>query len=248
MNFWNILNKSKKKLKFSATGFITNQVITVEPIDDSKDAKKLFLQLLGLLGGGLTAAGFLIFKTLQGASNSQILGIHRAAPISGSTFIGLYGYCLEASKSRPDKRESFNIETAESVNLPIDEAYRFVNLSDKELPKFINHYFFLDQMDVSLFMEDFKQMGVWILTDNIGFVRVRRELFPEAMFFTSGTMEILFWLRKILQDSGIDIKKLRFDAELNKVFQYNYKLGFINEEFYRAWQEKFHFKIVPPRD
>ena len=243
MNFWDTLCKNIKELKVISTGAVQSLVLKVKPIDGSKDSEKLFYQLLGLLGGGLTLAGIIIFNTIQKGSNSQILGINRVAPIAGGAFIGLYGNCLQANESPPDEGEIYEPRFNDSSDLPTDEIFRFITLYDKKAPKILSRYSFLDHLNISSFTECLKQMGVWVLTDDIGFTRVKRELFPEEMFFCYGPIEVLFWLREILKDIVVDISKLKFDKQLIIAFNLNHRLGFINEELFKDCQEQFRFTI-----
>ena len=56
-------------------------------------------------------------------------------------------------------------------------------------------------------------------------------------------MEIMFGLRECLKQAVDDIRKLRFDRELIEVFVYNHALGFVSDEVYESWQERFHFTV-----
>ena len=240
-NFWKMLISSENKLKFSATGHHAGHVLTATPIDDSKEAKRIFLELVTILGAGLIGAGLLIFSTLRRASTSQALAVYKAIPVPGSTLIGFLGYCVEATKKSPAQNEKYAI--IESKNTNIERVEKFLRISDKTIESFIDEYYFLQKFDIALFKHNFKQAGIWTITDNIGFVNVKKEIFPDHMFFTFGAMEILFYLRDILVKSGENIRNLQFDKELIQIYNLNHELGFIPDDLYRKWQTQFNFHV-----
>ncbi|MFC1528952.1 hypothetical protein ACFL5B_03495 [Candidatus Latescibacterota bacterium] len=243
--FFKKLTEKIDLIKISATGRMSGHVLTVEPLDTTKKAKKPILDLMGLLTGALVGSGILVFNSILKGSTSQLLGVTGAKPIPHSSEgIALIGYCLQARAKTPEHDERFSL-TENDENIPIDRLSKFMKVSDDIIPNVVKEYYFIEKLsELGIdFRQRFNQMGVWILTDNIGFTRIRDNLFPEYMLFTHGPVEIIFWLREILIKSGENIKIFRFDDEFIKVFILNHELGFISDELYVKLQEKFGFNI-----
>lgn len=234
VNFWRQLKKNKNALEFAATGNRSGHVITVKP---KKGAKEIFVELVALLGPGLFGAIGFVCRSIIQASKSQALGICGAKPIPGSTVIGLYGYCLEGFQDKPKKTENYIIVTKPSF--PIARINKFIKAMKKNIPRFFGDYVFLEELSMSRFVPSFTQVGIWIITDNIGIIRVKLEIFPEIMFFTSGSTDILFWLRKTLIDAGENIETFQFEKGLIDLLHINYNMGFITDAMLNDWQERF---------
>lgn len=240
VEFFDKLKKYGSKLTFRATGRIRGHVVNVEPREYDQKSTSLFGYLLAILGGGLAGEIVLILKSLSQLSTSQAMGIVWARPTStGGSGIALFGHCLEAGKDRPDPREEFGV--GEIPWLQEREILDFLKEATKklELIRSRDEYAFIERLGWEGFADRFRQSGVWILTDNIGFEKVRSEVFPSPLFFSTGPMEVLFELRECMKHVVKDVTKLRFDGELLDACRRNYLAGFICDEVVQIWQKRF---------
>jgi len=242
MGFFEKLKSLGNAVKLRATGAMSGHVLTVEPGDDSEEKKSKFAELFALLGGGVAAGAVLVFRSIVMGSSSQLLGVTSAMPMrQAGAGIALGGFCLQASKKTPNHDEKFATSDAEEV--PQDRINTFLTASKECLDPVIEDYYFVEKLGQGAFRHQFNQAGIWIITDNIGFARVRDLIFPEYLLFTSGPMELLFWLREALKKAGEDLTSMRFNRELVSVLHLNHRVGFITGDQYKGWQYKFGFTV-----
>ena len=241
-NFFQKIQEYFPNLRFRATGAYFGKVLTCELANDKEESRNKMAELLGILGGGLVASAILIFKTIVQGSSSQLLGINSAEPMrDGCLGISMFGYCLQARKKAPDDDEDFC--PISSSDIQVERINSFLSIVSEKLPSVADEFYFVDKLGINPFMRRFNQAGVWVISDNIGFARVRDLIFPDYLLFTSGPLEILFWLREFLKRSDESVESLHFVKELIEVFYYNYKIGFVSEEQYIDWQQRFKFTI-----
>ncbi len=223
-------------VKIKARGSFYGHVATAEAVDDSPESRRAFAEILGALGGAIAGATLLILKSARMASGSQMLGVTEWER-EGPGAIALRGYCLEHGRPQPRRGERFQL--VEAPHIPEARVLAFLDVCSRELPAFEEDYYFLEKMDLELFENDFRQLGVWVITDNIGFKEVRKRLFDYRMLFTTGSMEILLWLRRCLEEAGEDLVSLRYAREVMDVVHLNHYLGLVSGDSLDRWREFF---------
>lgn len=229
-----------------ATGRPTGHVADVRATNNSPEAASLLKEILGYLAGGIAAGGLLLLRTCRSASTSQVLGITKVgSPELLSGAAPLEGVCMQHRKTTPAQMEPYVPKMLSGEELTTTRKVgAILAAAEATLPEFYGDYFFLEK--IPDFQDIFRQVAVWLVTDNIGFAQAKGELFPPRMLFTSGPLEILFWLRESIKRSGLDLQDFRFDGELVKCFDWNHEMGFISDDQYREWQERFSFKFSSP--
>lgn len=239
--FWLSLKKAVGKLRTSALGTLSGHVFRVDAPDDDEDAKRLLAELLGLLGGGLAVAGWLIFKSLREVSQSQVIGVTSASPTKERTAIDLFGYCLQAYKRAPEPGELFT--QIDSEEFPAKRIRNFLAVAEDEIKNIISDYYFVFPNELDDFALRFKQCGIWVITDDAQLYRIRDHLFGLRIFYTAGAVEILFSLRECLKKAGENIRSLSFDAELMISLRQGYARGFITAQEFQQFQNRFGFRL-----
>jgi len=247
--FIEALKKFKDRVKIIATGAITGHVNSVIPKDQSKESQEGFRALLALIGGAIVGGTILILKSIAEASTSQIVGVHTVKPSSGvglyAGAIHLYGYCLQASEGDPKDKEEYEIVEAEDTDLsPL--LFKAMRTGESRGLALADEYAFIK--DADLFKQLFTQTVVWVITDDIGYLRAKEHIFQhhplKIMFFLPSCFEVLLWVRECLKKSGVDIKSTQFDKELiSGVLGENMKLGLVGQAQLKEWQAKFRFQI-----
>jgi len=238
--FGDMLKGFKSLLRFSATGNSKGHIITVRPKEDTDDSKASFKKLMGIVSGGIVMTTILLFKSILEASRSQVMGAISAEPVSGhENEIALSGFCMEFHKDPPDHTEDFTI--TDSATIPEKSIQQFLVASKEFHSAFDEDFIFLQRIDREGFNRCFDQTGIWVITDNIGFVDARRSIFRPDMFFSLGPMEIMFGLRECLKKAVPNYEKLTYNKELLEACWYNHWIGFIPDEKYKEWEERFGF-------
>jgi hypothetical protein len=245
------LKEFKDHLRIVATGAGWGHVASVVPRDQSKEAQSNLATLLALLAGAIAGGTVAIIKSIREASSSQVLGIHTAKPSSNphppATAVNLFGYCLEARRGFPESQEEYQVISEPSLAEKEGLLFKAIQQGEQRGTELTDTYAFID--DATLFSRRFTQAVVWVITDDIGYLRAREQVYgdfmSEVMFFLPSCFEVLLWIRQTLKETGVDVVKTRFDRELIPgVLRFNVKHGLVSEQQLAEWRDKFGFALT----
>ena len=250
MEFFKILNDFKEQFNFVATGADKRHVLNVLPQENSPESIKNYNKLLAILSGTIFAGTVLIYRSLQGLTNSQVLGVHAAAPFPGgsqpASTIALFGFCMQANRGAPNNNEKYHSCSAEDAGLPQEEELNTaIDSAIKYSTSIFSDYTFLE--DKEQFILDFTQAVVWVITDDIGFIRCKKAVFNESflnyVIFNTSCIEIMLSIQDCRSKMINKEDMFRLKSEILQVLDLNKKKGFLGVSTISEWEIRFAIKI-----
>lgn len=228
-----------------ATGAVWGHVATIIPRFETDASRRKFQYLVAALSGVVAGLGYAIIESIRAVTNSQVLLVHRATMVTETgtpTSLLLHGYCTQASRDAPESAEEYRFVPPDKIDAQFaSNLATLARLAEQRGGELADEYAFID--DADLFSRRFAQAAVWIITDDIDYLKVKDQVFgsfrSRYMFFLPSCYEVLLQLRSSIVHAGFPADTRRFYKQMLEVIALNKKLGLIADDKTTEWARRF---------